>query len=219
MKKLNHLFFLLSLLLLFTCDMQQVEPENIPQDGPVAMKAKALNNEMPIVFEGITRFTAYSILEHRWIKDADSGGPNATAILSHISGHDYLLEITETLPFPPFAIYRKMSIEAKITPGGIVMFAWPEEWEQIPSFANPTLVPHTDIVGQIKSDMGYEIRGQGVNKGTINYKGTFNGEQLVANANFNAKQVQPGTFAPFFTEIVDGPIKVEFLLDLTVVPG
>jgi len=68
----------------------------------------------------------------------------------------------------------------------------------------------TNIIGQVKSDMGYEITGPGINKGTVCFKGTFDGERLLALYYLIGKQVQPGNFTPWFTEIVDGPIKVEF---------
>ncbi len=111
-----------------------------------------------------------------------------------------------------------MSIDVKITPGGQVMFSWPEEWMEVITFAVPTLTPHSNIVEQVKLDMGYIIHGAGINKGTVNYKGTFDGERLFAKSNFIGKRIQAGTFGPFISDEAKGPIRVEWFIDLTVVP-
>ena len=219
MKKLRFLFVLSSLMLICACEKEDPEslaPLDMTQNGSAVLKSGVPVIETPLEFTGITRFTAYSVHEKRYIKSPDEGGPNVTAILTHKQGHEYLLGTTETIPFPPFFTFRVMEIHVKITPGGVVTFSWPEEWEQINSFADPTLTPHTDMIEQVKADMGYVIKGPGINKGTLIYKGYFDGERLFAASNFMGKQVQPGTFIPWFTEIVDGPIKVEFFIDLTV---
>ena len=215
----NLIISFVSALLLFFCACEKQDMETLnPQtpDGPDALKSGASIIETPLEFTGITRYTAYSVKEQRYIKSPDDGGPNVTALLTHKKGHDYLLVTTETIPFPPFFIFRIMEIDVKITPGGEVMFSWPENWLQVNSFADPNLTPHSGMIEQVKWDMGYVIHGPGINKGTLNYKGTFDGKRLLAISHFMGKQVQPGNFIPYFTDIVDGPIKVEFIMDLNV---
>ena len=211
MKKSIILMAASALMLLCACEKQDpagTDPQDMTQDGSLALKSGAPIIETPLELTGISRFYAYSVIEDRFIKSPDEGGPDVSAVLTHKQGHDYLLVTTETVPMLPFP-YRIMHIDMKITPGGVVMFSWPDEWVQLQ-------MPDADIVEQVKFDMGYEITGSGINKGTVNFKGTFDGERLVALSHFMGKQVQPGNFAPWFTEIVDGPIKVEFLFDLTV---
>ncbi len=209
MKNLLISFVSAIFLIFCACEKQKIEslsPQT--QDGSYALKSGAHVIETPFEFSGIARYYAYSVIENRFIKSPDEGGPAMTATLTHKQGHDYLLVTTETVPFLPFP-YRIMNIDVKITPGGVVTFSWPDEWIQIGTM-------HTDIIGQVKSDMGYEITGPGINKGTVDFKGTFDGERLLAISHFMGRQVQSGTFAPWFTDIVNGPIKVEFLFDLTV---
>ena len=205
------LISLVSALLLIFCACEKQETESLsPQtlDGTHALKSGVPIIETPLEFTGIARYYAYSVKEKRYIKSPDEGGPDVTAVLTHKKGQDYLLVISETVPVLPFPS-RIMEIDVKITPGGVVTFSWPEEWIELG-------MPNSDMIEQIKEHMGYVIQGPGINKGTLNYKGTFDGERLIALSHFMGEQVQPGTFGEWFKEIVDGPIKVEFLFDLTV---
>ena len=215
-----QIFVISSLVFIYACSMQDtdvVSPQNKSEDDPSAMAARVIPIETPLVFNnGFTLYYSYSVHEKRFIKSPDEGGPNATAILTHKTGHDYLLVVTETVPFPPFFIFRIMEIDVKITPSGEVMFSWPDNWLQINSFADPALTPHSGIVDQVLTDTGCIIHGPGINKGTVEYKGTFDGERLIAISHFMGDMVQPGTFLPWYGEIVDGPIKHEFLLELSV---
>jgi len=217
---IRQIFILSSLVLFYACGMQDkdpVNPQTLPGENFSAMHARVIPIETPLVFNsGFTRYYAYSVLEKGFIKAPEEGGPNATAILTHVNGHDYELVVTETVPFPPFFTYRIMELDVKITPSGEVMFSWPQTWLEINSFADPTLTPHSGIVDQVLLHMGCTINGPGINKGTLNYRGTFDGERLIAISHFMGEMVQPGTFLPWFAEIVEGPIKIEFLLDLSV---
>ena len=148
---------------------------------------------------------SYSILEKRVV--VDSNVP-ATAILTHIGGQSYVLETKEYHPFLGF-VFREITIDLKITPSGRVMFCWPDEWLELDGL-------HTDITEQVKLHTGYNIQGPGINKGTLEYKGFFNGERLYAKAHFTGQQIQPGTFGDYIGQWVEGPVQFEFSLDLSV---
>ena len=215
MKKLSSLIFLLSLMLFFTCDMQRVEPESIFQDGPVTMKSKASNIDVPLELTGVMHFYVYAIKEDHLV--VDSKLP-MIATLTHIAGQNYLLETKETMPVPPFLPYREMSIEVKITSGGQVKFSWPEEWLEIDIISKPpvlTLFPHYNMAEQVKEHTGYDIHGPGINKGTLDYKGSFDGEDFFAKWHWTGKQLVSGTFTPYIP-MVDGTIKLEFSIELSV---
>ena len=208
MKKLSVLIFLLSLMLFFTCDMQRVEPESLYQDGPVTVKSKA-SIETPLELTGVMHFYVYAIKEDHLV--VDSKLP-MIATLTHIAGQNYLLETKEYTPPQspmPGMLYRTMIIEVKITPGGQVKFSWPEVWWELPG-------AHPDgMAAQVALHTGYDLHGPGINKGTLDYKGSFDGEDFYAKWHWTGKQLAPGTFGPYI-QMVDGIIKLEFSIELSV---
>ena len=198
--------------LFFTCDMQQVEPESILHDGPYTMKSKVSISDVPLNLTGHQRFYAYAIKADNLV--VDSKLP-MTATLRHIEGQNYLLETKEFTPPAspsPGILYRTMSIEVKITPSGRVMFSWPDEWQELPG-------AHPDgMAAQVAEHTGYDLHGPGINKGTLDYKGSFDGEDFFAKWHWTGKQLEPGTFGPY-VNLVDGIIKLEFSIDLIVDPA
>ncbi|MEJ2115521.1 MAG: hypothetical protein P8X88_05615 [Gammaproteobacteria bacterium] len=103
-----------------------------------------------------------------------------------------------------------MIIDVKITPGGKVKFSWPDEWWELPG-------AHPDgIAAQVALHTGYDLHGPGINNGTLDYKGSFDGARFFAKWHWTGKQLVPGTFGPYI-QLRDGTIKLEFSIDLTVV--
>jgi hypothetical protein len=66
-----------------------------------------------------------------------------------------------------------------------------------------------------KWQTGMEISGQGINKNTLIYMGSFDGEKLFADMHFVGQQTVPGAMT-FFAELVDGPVMINFMIDLTI---
>ena len=88
------------------------------------------------------------------------------------------------------------------------MFSWPEEWLEYGEVQSGLL----DI---FKLQLGYEVFGPGISKGTINYKGFFDDNRLFVSAHFLGKQVQPGTLY-YYQEMVEGTIKLKYSMDLVL---
>ena len=71
------------------------------------------------------------------------------------------------------------------------------------------------MAAQVSMHTGYDLHGPGINKGTLDYKGSFDGESFFAKWHWAGKQLVPGTFGPYIA-MVDGLIKLEFSFELTV---
>jgi len=214
----NLIISLVSALLLFfcACEKQDMETFSPPTpDGTDALKSGASTIETPLELSGVMHFYVYAVKEDHLV--VDSKLP-MTATLTHEGGQNYLLVTTETTPGPPHITYREMEIDVKITPGGQVKFSWPDEWMEIDIISKPpVLTPflHTDMAEQVKEHTGYDLHGPGINKGTLDYKGFFDGEEFFAKWHWAGKQLVPGTFGSYIA-MVDGLIKLEFSFELTV---
>jgi len=193
----NLIISFVSALLLFFCacekqDMETLSPQT--QDESDALKSGASIIETPLELSGFMHFYVYAVKEDHLV--VDSKLP-MVATLTHKKGHDYLLVTSETIPAPPYFTYRKMEIDLISVP--------------------PVLTPflHTNMAEQVKEHTGYDLHGPGINKGTLDYKGSFDGESFFAKWHWAGKQLVPGTFGPYIA-MVDGLIKLEFSFELTV---
>lgn len=197
---------LLLMLLVFGCTKVE-SPLIMPDDSSDAiLKSKTVINE-PINFEGTSEFDVYAVKEHRVIASGDEMFLLLTATLTPLGGQDYLFETEEVLPPPvgPF-LYRKISFEVKISPGGAVMFSWPETWWELGTVRG-------DVIGQLLAHTGCIVYGPGINKGTLNYKGHFDGTNFSVKTHFMGKQINP---EPAMTDYwnIDGPAQFEFSFEL-----
>ncbi len=169
---------------------------------------------------GTTHFPCYALQEHRVISPGEINCLNCDATLTHIGGHDYLLETVESFPGTTF---RKICFEVRMTPSGSLKFTWPEAWEEL-DFKTMELVPNTmQLTEQLYLHTGIVLYGgAGVNQGTILYNGYFDGSRLHASINVIGKQEEFGTVYPFYTnppltELIQGPVRLSFSIELEVI--
>jgi len=106
---------------------------------------------------------------------------------------------------------RSFNAYGQITPSGSVTFEY-----EIPIMTLPdgTWIYITDI---IKGHLGATLSGPGINKGTLEFFGKFDGSTLVATSQFNAKCEVEWAANNIFTTPVKGPIKCSWTYDLALV--
>ena len=184
-------------LIIVSCEKQDtevfpLEPEN--------QKSKAETLDEPVTLVGKSYYDVYSILN----KDYVGNPPEAfyldvEAVLSQVDKHQYTLVVNELMNG---WLIRTTTFDVKISSGGSVNFHWPDQVDDI--FA------HT----------GYDLHGPGINKGGLDFKGTFKGNKFYAETRNMAQQVQPGTVelpgVIDYTKVVEGPILFKISFDLEV---
>lgn len=195
-------------LFIIGCTKQEMTP--LANDGDLDQmnfKSKPiLNGE--VCLDGTSNFDVYSPKLRKVILDPEQWFLIMEAKLEHIKGHDYLLTTTEYMRTEngPM-LYRIFNFDVKISNGGAVKFTYPETWWELGEDRN-------DILGQFLEHTGCIAFGAGVNKETLNWKGSFDGENFFASADFMAKQVQEPKMPVYYG--LDGPIRFKFSMTLSV---
>lgn len=89
----------------------------------------------------------------------------------------------------------------------------PETWVQL----GPDGMLHesTDIINQIQKHTGMDIFGEGINMNTLHYMGYFDGNKLFAHSHMVGSHTKSGDM-DLFKDLVDGPIMIDFMIDLEV---
>ncbi len=220
MKKRNHLLIgsrllvknlLILLCLIPGCSKQDLAPENLNKNLNGMDQKNLIVHQGTIQMVGFTRFAFYVTKEDRYITDGyTSNFLECKAELTFSSKMDFTLSTKEYVDMGdgPF-LYREVNFQGKMTPSGQLNFNWPETWTEMGA-------PCTDVLGQIGEHTGMDLSGQGVSKNTTVYKGSFDGNSFFADMNLIGKQKKPGTL-PFLVDMVDGPVKINFMIDLEVV--
>jgi hypothetical protein len=167
-------------------------------------------HEGTIHLQGVTRFDVYAEKVHQVIIDGHVMWLDCAADLIFLDKQHFTLNTTESVVLPDGSkmLYRIVSFEGKMSPAGELEFTWPETWWELGTGRG-------DVLGQMREHTGYELSGPGINKGTLNYVGYFDGNRLFADFHIVGFQVEPGIF-PGYETVVDGPIKVNFSIDLNV---
>jgi len=197
-----------AVLFIFGCSKQEMTP--LASDGDLDQ----INfKSMPIIngevcLNGTSNFDVYSAKLSKVIVDPEQMFLIMEAKLKHIEGKNYLLTTSEYMPTEngPM-LYRIFDFDVKISEGGVVKFTYPETWWELGENRN-------DILGQFLDHTGCMAYGAGVNKETLNWMGSFDGENFFASTNFMAKQVQDPMMDVY--NGLDGPIKFEFSMTLSI---
>jgi len=163
-----------------------------------------------VCLKGTSTFDVYAPKEGRVVVSPAEMFLFMEATLKHVEGQNYLLTTTESMPLEngERMLYRIIEFEVKISAGGVVMFSWPKTWWELGE--NPD-----DVLGQLLNHTGCIATGPGVNKGTLDYKGNFDGVNFSASTHFIGKQVQDPAM-PVYAGI-DGPVKFVFSMILNKV--
>ena len=212
MRKL--LFFIAGICLLLSCsksDKFYGDDLNVTNLNEMSPRSLGTVNDK-VCLEGTSNFYCYATKEQRLVVNPDEMYLIMKATLKHVGGQNYLLTTTEYMPLPPPEgpmLYRIIKFEVKITAGGVVMFSWPEKWIE-GGVANSE-----NVVAQVLRHTGCIITGPGVNKGTLDYKGKFDGTNFYAETHFTGKQVQDPAMGVYAG--IDGPAKFVFSITLSKV--
>lgn len=181
------------------------------------MKLKSLvMHEGTVNLEGYMRWYVYAKMEHKLIVPAEMC-TQCTAELTFIDKQNFTLHTVETIPGDSPLLFREMTIKGKMTPGGSLKYSWPETWLELQSSGLLEPAPFANVVEQIGAHTGYELFGPGVNNGTVNYTGFFDGISFYADCHVNAFQRVPGPAGTPYAEPVDGPIIFSMSTELEVV--
>lgn len=192
--------FFLMLLLLVGCGIQEDDPVPAAErftTTPSDASARIIDIPEVVELEGYTTFYIYAEKEKREIINVQAW---CEATLTNDAGKKYILITEEYMPgaTTPFRI---LTWNVKMTPSGVLDFVWPD--------ANDIAI--------LEMITGYSLSGPGVNKGSEEYHGKFDGEIFQATVHMMGLQEELGIIPPYSEEIVDGPIMLKFGLDLTVV--
>jgi hypothetical protein len=180
---------------------------NVLNQGQKNQKASIVRNGT-VALQGYTRFAFSAPKEGVVITDGYSQNfLECTAELVFGDNQTFVLNTKEVVPGLDW-VYREVSFSGKITPSGELKFSWPESWIELGAL-------RTDILSQVREHTGMTLSGQGINKNTLVYMGSFRKGKLFADMHIMGMQQMPGTM-PFFAEIVDGPVLINFMIDLEV---
>jgi len=217
MKTLKRFLFLLaSICLLLGCsksDQLSCNDLNTTNLNVINQKSLVIH-EGTINLQGFTRFAFYATKEGRAITNGYTDNfLECTAELTFGDKQNFVLHTKEFLPFEvvpttPLTMYREITFNGKMTPSGQLKFTWPETWWELGSVRG-------DVLGQIREHTGMVISGQGINKNTLDYMGYFDGKKFFADMHIVGQQQVPGVM-DWFKNIVDGPVLINFMIDLEV---
>lgn len=221
MKTFNHflkecglLMKVLFVLLLFIigCTKQDIAPVSLNENLNEVNPKSLVTVYDEVCLKGTSNFDVYAPKEGRVVVSPDETFLLMEATLTHVEGQNYLLTTTEYMPpMPPEEspmLYRIIEFEVKISASGVVMFSWPKTWWELGTTRG-------DVLGQLLDHTGCIVTGPGVNKGTINYNGSFDGVNFYAAMHLTGKQVQDPMMDVYAG--LDGPVKFEFSMTLNKV--
>jgi len=209
------LTILLMLLLAVSCSKDEGLLSTGDELSDVLKGAKAKEIVTPLSMSGWSNYKA-TVPKTGTVIDLGPlmGDPDCIATLFPDEGHWYVLQLTEIM-FP--GMERNVEFPIKIAPGGVVTGYWPETWYD---WGNPPEGenPDSDLISLITGHLGCDLHGPGVNKGTINFKGTFDGNALEFVFRFNGLdngiESTYGPGSPW--NLIDGPAIFEFSFNLYV---
>ncbi len=162
---------------------------------------------------GFTRFAFTAQKEGRIITDGYSMNfLKCIAELTFSNQGNFVLHTKEFFPNSP-TMYREINFKGKMTQNGQLTFTWPKTWFEMGMEA--IWKEKTDILTQVREHTGMNIFGQGISKNTLNYMGYFDGNKLFADMPVVGLAEVPGEM-DFFKTIVDGPVMINFMIDLDI---
>ena len=200
------------------CTKQETDPQRSNDElNDVNMKSLVVR-EGTVNLQGFVRWHVYAKAEHKVIVDPAMMFTLCEAELTFTDKQNFALHTRETIPFDPPVFFREMTFMGKMTPGGALKFTWPDTWMELNwGTGQLEIPPYANVVEQISDHTGYEIFGPGVNKGTVNYTGFFDGTKFYGYCFVNAFQQEAGPAGTPYAEFVDGPIIFSMWLELQVV--
>lgn len=200
------------------CTKQNIDPPGSKNElNDINMKSLVVR-EGTVTLQGFMRWYVYAKKEHKLIVDPAMMYTMCTAELTFTGDQNFVLNTSEVVDMGngPF-LFRQISFKGKMSPGGELKFTWPETWLEFNGGPDLEPTPYPNLVAQVRAHTGYVLSGPGVNKGTMNYKGSFDGTKFFADCHANAFQLEPGNMGAPYDVVVDGPIIFSMLTELEVV--
>jgi hypothetical protein len=162
---------------------------------------KQVTKDGPVYLSGILKYHYYAVKEGETLPSWDNLISNA--MLEFLEGQNIQLSIME---IQPDGSERPSVMNGKMTPSGQIQFSLPAPL--------PIGLYITDI---IQMHTGCELfGGDGINKGTLIYNGYFDGERLIATAQFHLKCEVEWPANDIFPTPVDGPVQGKWTIDVTM---
>jgi hypothetical protein len=227
MKTLNlfsHVWRLMILVLstllisLTGCTKQGPDPTGLSDELNDTKLKSFVAHEGTVNLQGYMRWYVYAKKEHKLIVDPTMMYTMCTAELTFTGDQNFILNTTEIVDmgYGPF-LFRQISFRGMMSPGGELKFTWPETWLEFNGSPDLQPAPYPNLVAQVRAHTGYELSGPGVNNGTLNYNGFFDGTKFFADCHANAFQMEPGIMGAPYDVVVDGPIIFSMITELVVV--
>jgi hypothetical protein len=222
MKKINYFLAGIGIVLvtIVACEKSAIEIDELSlfQDEHSIISNKQIVFDSPILLSGETHGFSYAVKEHRVVVPWEEDKLICEATLTKVKGQNYVLETKEFANFGWGVFqFREYNIDVKITPSGIVSFSLPEIWRQFVYPPGELSYDHDTLLNLFYSWTGCVPFGSGINKGTWNYKGYFDGTTFYAKSNFSAKQEMEGESPDYKNPLIDGPVQFEYSFELEVV--
>jgi hypothetical protein len=166
-----------------------------------------------VTLNGFTRFAFTAQKENRIITDGYTMNfLICTAEWTFSDKQNFELHTKEFFPDSPI-MYREITFKGEMTPNGHLKFTWPETWWEMGM--EGIWKERMDLLDQVRRHTGMAIFGQGISNKTLNYLGYFDGNKLFANMPIVGLPKVPGEME-FFKKLVDGPVMINFMLDLDI---
>jgi hypothetical protein len=201
------LLIIICLIIIASCNLNNEDPVPVASDISTDISdthAKKINIPNGIIdLEGVVHFRLYLVKTNEWLMPP--GSVPATATLEHIEGKNYIFRLSEFGRETPFI--------TTMTPSGVVECEFPVPFDCYDPF---DLTLFDNPVDQLEYTTGFGLRGPGINKNTLIYKGKFDGKKLEASTHFMGLQEKFGTF-PVYQQVIEGPLQFEFVWEMTVV--
>ncbi len=200
------------------CTKQGPDPTGLSDELNDTQLKSLVVHKGTVNLQGYMRWYVNAKMEHKLIVDPEQMFTLCEAELTFTDKQNFTLHTRETIPLSPPVLFREMTINGKMSPGGALKFTWPETWMEL-NWATMELepAPYANLVAQVRAHTGYELSGPGVINGTLNYNGFFNGTKFFADCHANGFQMEPGNMGAPYDIVVDGPIIFSMITDLVVV--
>jgi hypothetical protein len=169
-----------------------------------------------IALQGLVRWDVYGRKEHKVIVDPMEMYTFCAAKLIFQDKQNFELSTKEYFDPDHTVLFREISFKGTMTPSGQLKFAWPETWREVSNWETMELepTPYPNVIAQIRAHTGYNLSGPGVNKNTVNFVGSFDGNKFFADCHTVGFQEEPGIMGPPYDVVVDGPIEFSMSIEL-----
>lgn len=212
----KSLTILFMMMLAISCSKEDlVLPAEDELSDAFALKKAKVNDgtfELPL-------WSKFYCIDMKTGKPHMDGGLPSLGFLT-IDGKEIILVVQELFGWDAGGnpiVYRETEFIGSIAPGGQLKFSYPETWKEYfdmtkvpPEYIGET--PRGDVIGQVMDHTGCSLHGPGINKGTLNYKGSFIEGIFQASTHFTGKQIDEPSMDAYLG--IEGPAHFKFSFEM-----